>query len=512
MRKNSSDHYLRGIFFFFVTALILIVVGGLGANYIINKQNNDVYTWQPQEGDTQVLPVSSYGHYPVTEEGQSPFVAVVNRTRDAVVNIYSEGENPSAQDVDPMWHRFFGIPPKVTSYGSGFVIRPDGYILTNNHVVENGERIVVSLSDHRQFDAELVGADPQTDLAVLKIDVDDELPFIELGDSEAMQVGDWVIAIGNPFPEQGLDRTVTVGVVSAKSRRNLRFGSDTPAYQDYIQTDASINPGNSGGPLMNLNGQAIGINSAIASPNRGSVGIGFAIPSNMARNIVSNLIESGRVSRGWLGVTLAEVTPDMAEASGLDEAKGVLISEVINGSPASSVGLQPNDIVISFDGKEVPDLYTFRLMVAEHKMGDHVAIKYNRDGKFRDVKVVLGDRDLSLADVEGYQQNTPSQPQVQPNNEVSWLGMTVETASPQLAGNYKVEYHPGVIITKIEAGSPAYTKNLTPGTIITKIDFKDIRSKEDFLRISNELKDREKAIAFYVFDLNGNIGYVAIKP
>ena len=461
---------------------------------------------------SQILPAASYDSYPVTEQGQSPFVAVVNRTRDAVVNIYSEGENPSANDIDPMWHRFFGIPPKVTSYGSGFVIRPDGYILTNNHVVENGERIVVSLSDHRQFDAELIGADPQTDLAVLKIDVSDRLPFIELGDSDSMQVGDWVIAIGNPFPEQGLDRTVTVGVVSAKSRRNLRFGTDTPAYQDYIQTDASINPGNSGGPLMNLSGQAIGINSAIASPNRGSVGIGFAIPSNMARNIVTKLIENGKVSRGWLGVTLGEVTPDIAEASGLDKATGVLISEVINGSPASSVGLQPNDIVVSFDGKDVPDLYTFRLMVAEHKMGDHVSIKYNRDGQFRNVNVVLGDRDLSLASVEGTPQNTPSQPQTQTNSEVSWLGMTVETASPQLASDFKVEYHPGVIITKVEAGSPAYNKNLTQGTIITKIDFKDVRSKEDFARISSELKDREKAIAFYVFDLNGNIGYVAIKP
>ncbi len=508
MRDNSGQ-YLRGIFVFFITIIIIVAIGFAAFQFVV--KNSSQYTWH---SDSEILPVSSENDiYPLTESGQSPFVAVVDKTRNAVVNISAEGDNPSAENLDPLWRRFLGVPPRVSSYGSGFIIRPDGYIMTNNHVVDGGDKITVSLSDKRTYRAKLIGADPQTDLAVVKIETEDSLPYIELGDSDNMRVGDWVIAIGNPFPEQGLDRTVTVGVISAKSRRDLRFGSDTPAYQDYIQTDASINPGNSGGPLVNLQGEAIGINSAIASPNRGSVGIGFAIPSNLARVIASDLIQEGRVSRGWLGVTLAELTPDQAEASGLESNSGVLIAEVLHGSPAQQAGLMPNDIVTEFDGKRVEDLYNFRLMVAEKKMGEMARIKINRDGRDKLVKVVLGDRDLSLSGLEGSPQSGSVPEQTRPvESAPSWLGMTVQTATESLATKFGVEYHPGVIVTEVESASPAYKKNIVPGTIITKIDFKDVRSEADFIRISNELKDRTKAIAFYIFDLNGNIGYVALKP
>jgi len=508
LRDNNSSHYLRGIIVFFISAVIIIGLGIVSTQFLVPGKAS--YNWD--SGGTSVLPVASTREYPVTEEGESPFVAVVEKTRDAVVNIYAEGENPNARNMDPMWRRFFGLPPRVSSYGSGFVIRPDGYILTNNHVVQGGDKITVTLSDDRTFDAELIGNDPQTDLAVVKIDVRDSLPFIELGNSDDIRVGDWVVAIGNPFPEQGLDRTVTVGVVSAKSRRDLRFGSDTPEYQDYIQTDASINPGNSGGPLVNLRGEAIGINSAIASPNRGSVGIGFAIPSNLARIVASDLIEEGKVSRGWLGVMLSELTQDQREASGVDADAGVRIADVIPGSPADAGGLEPNDIVLDFNGKEVPDLYTFRLMVAEREMGEKVDLKINRDGKEKNISIILGDRDMSLAQSQGQMFPDQDRGDDDPQNTASWLGMSVETATPILARQYEVDYHQGVIVTDVEPGSPAYRKNIVPGTIITKIDFRDVRSKEDFVRISNELQDREKAIAFYIFDLNGNIGYVALKP
>ncbi len=509
MRDNNSSHYLRGIIVFFLSAVVIIGLGIVFTQFLIPGKAS--YNWDSD--GTSILPVSSTREYPVTEEGESPFVAVVQETRDAVVNIYAEGENPSARNMDPMWRRFFGLPPRVSSYGSGFVIRPDGYILTNNHVVQGGDKITVTLSDERTFEAELIGTDPQTDLAVLKIDARDSLPFIELGNSDDMRVGDWVVAIGNPFPEQGLDRTVTVGVVSAKSRRDLRFGSDTPEYQDYIQTDASINPGNSGGPLVNLRGEAIGINSAIASPNRGSVGIGFAIPSNLARVVASDLIEEGKVSRGWLGVMLSELTLDQREASGIEEDIGVRIADVIRGSPADAGGLQANDIVLTLNGKEIPDLYTFRLMVAEREMGDKVDLKINRDGEIENIDVILGDRDMSLAQTQG-EMFPPERRDLDenPQETASWLGMSVKTATPNLARQYEVEYHQGVIVTDVEMGSPAYKKNIVPGTIITKIDFRDVRSKEDFVRISNDLQDREKAIAFYIFDLNGNIGYVALKP
>jgi serine protease Do len=504
LRDKGSGHYIRGAFFFFISTVLVIVIGLSAAHYF--SGNNQHYQWK---SDAQVLPVAASRSYPVNESGESPFVAVVEKTRDAVVNVFAEGDNPQAQNIDPLWRRFLGIPPRVASYGSGFIIRPDGYILTNNHVVEGGDNVTVALSDKRSFTATLIGSDPQTDLAVLKIDTRDSLPFIELGDSDDMRVGDWVIAIGNPFPEQGLDRTVTVGVVSAKSRRDLRFGSDTPTYQDYIQTDASINPGNSGGPLVNLQGAAIGINSAIASPNRGSVGIGFAIPSNLARYIATSLIEEGRVERGWLGVMLDELTPDQAEASGLDSPEGVMVVSVVDGSPADAAGLRPYDIILEFDGKKTSDVSTLMLLVAEHKMGDYVTIKVNRDGRTETLKVVLGDRDLARAAVE----RTPSPEEGRAlDDRVIWLGMTIETASRQLADRFNIEYHPGVIVIDVEPGSPAYNKNISPGTIITKIDFKDVRTKEDFVRISNELNDRKKAIAFYIFDLNGSIGYVALKP
>jgi Do/DeqQ family serine protease len=503
LRDKSSGRYLRGVFFFFLTVLIIIAIGFGTSQYILKSDNS--YEWKSTEA---VLPIASQDRYPVTESGESPFVAVVESTRDAVVNISAEGDNPRAENIDPMWRSFLGIPPRISSYGSGFLIRPDGYIITNNHVVAGGDKVIVSLSDKRTFSAEIIGTDPQTDLAVIKIEASDSLPHIPLGDSEKMRVGDWVLAIGNPFPEQGLDRTVTVGVVSAKSRRNLRFGSDTPAYQDYIQTDASINPGNSGGPLVNLKGEAIGINSAIASPNRGSVGIGFAIPSNMARDIVSNLIEKGRVSRGWLGVTLEEVTPDQAEASGLETPAGVLIANVIQGSPASSAGLQAYDIVLEFNGKKVSDIYTFRLMVAAQQIGEDATLKISRDGREKSLRVILGDRDQSMATVFG--QPVPEE-RASELDIHSWMGMEVESSSRQLADQFKVEYHPGVIVTDIQSGSVADKKNISPGTIITKIDFKDVRNKEDFIQIADELKDRKKAIAFYIFDLNGNIGYVALK-
>ena len=509
MRDMNSGYYMRGIFFLFITIVLVAVIGYVTVEYVLDR--NQEYVW---ESDSGLLPAASRPqNYPLTEKGESPFVSVVEKTRNAVVFIYAEGENPRAQNIDPMWRRFLGIPPRVASYGSGFIIRPDGYIITNNHVIEGGDRIMVSLSDERSFRAELIGGDPQTDLAVLKIDVPDSLPFIPMGDSDDMRIGDWVIAIGNPFPEQGLDRTVTVGVISAKSRRDLRFGSDTPAYQDYIQTDASINPGNSGGPLVNLAGEVIGINSAIASPSRGSVGIGFAIPSNLARSIISSLIEEGRVSRGWLGVTLQELSPDQAEASGLPEGiTGVLITGVLNESPADRGGLLANDIILEFGGKATPDVYTLRLLVAEKRQGEKVDVKISRDGRVRDLGIVLGDRDQSLASADDQRNWQYTEPRGDDDSSGdNWFGMKVETANSDLASRFNVEYHPGVLVTEIIPGSPADKKNVSPGTIITKVDFKDVRTKEEFYEIADKLKEREKAVAFYIFDLNGNIGYIALK-
>ncbi|HBZ01768.1 MAG TPA: hypothetical protein DEO84_10660, partial [candidate division Zixibacteria bacterium] len=244
--------------------------------------------------------------------GHSPFVSVAEAVRPAVVNISAESVTEDKYHNfmdDDFFKRFFGLPDNRTpnqprmrrseSLGSGFIFSKDGYILTNNHVVEGAEKVTVTLSDQRSYKADVIGADKETDVAVLKISADHELPIISLGDSDSILVGDWVMAVGNPFPNLGLDRTITVGVVSAKGRQGLTFGGDNPSYQNYIQTDASINPGNSGGPLVNLQGQAIGINSAIATPTGGNVGIGFAVPINMAKDVSEQLVQGGKVVRGY---------------------------------------------------------------------------------------------------------------------------------------------------------------------------------------------------------------------
>ena len=276
----------------------------------------------------------------VDENGHSPFVQVVKHVKDAVVNISAEKEveQPSYHNFDPFFEDWFGPRggerSKQKSLGSGFVFRSDGYILTNHHVINGADNVTVRFSDKMELDAEVVGSDQATDLAVLRVQADHVLPSIDFGDSDSILVGDWVVAVGNPFPNQGLDRTVTVGVVSGMGRKDLYFGDETPTYQNYIQTDASINPGNSGGPLVNLNGDVIGINAAIASPTGSNVGIGFAIPINFAKIVISDLLSEGKVSRGWLGIHPRDITWDDVEAEGLESANGVMINRVIDETPA----------------------------------------------------------------------------------------------------------------------------------------------------------------------------------
>ena len=338
--------------------------------------------------------------------GHSPFVRIAEAVKPAVVNISAESVSEdrfhSFMD-DDFFRRFFGIPPegrtpgqprlrRSESLGSGFIFTADGYILTNNHVVEGAEKVTVILSDEHKYKAEIIGTDKETDIAVLKIDAARDLPTIELGDSDSILVGDWVMAVGNPFPNLGLDRTVTVGVVSAKERQGLSFGGDMPSYQNYIQTDASINPGNSGGPLVNLQGQAIGVNSAIATPSGGNVGIGFAIPIDMAKEVSEQLIKSGKVARGYLGIYPQNITQELKDANALPSTEGILVAQVDPDTPAERAGLKVGDVITKFNGVKVNDAQQFRFLVAKVGPGIDTKMEVWRNGSYKNISVKLGDR------------------------------------------------------------------------------------------------------------------------
>jgi serine protease Do len=391
------------------------------------------------------------------------------------------------------------------SLGSGFIFSKDGYILTNNHVVKDAEKVTVTLSDQHKFKAEIIGTDAETDLAVLKIETDYDLPVINLGNSDSILVGDWVMAIGNPFPHLGLDRTVTVGVVSAKGRKGLTFGGigDVPSYQNYIQTDASINPGNSGGPLVGLNGRAIGVNSAIASPSGGNVGIGFAIPINLAQKVADQLINSGSVSRGYLGIYPQDISFELKEAHGLESSEGILVAQVDSDTPADKAGLQVGDVITEFNDIKVIDAQQFRFLVADAGPGAETKMKIIRNGSSKSLNVKLGDR----SEIMNLSQTTEEKEE----EEKAWLGLEVENPTKELAERLGIEGVTGALVAKVEPGSPADDAGLRRGDIIQKIGNNEIEDADDFFKIAKRFEGSKKPISFYVRRGNSNI-FIAVTP
>lgn len=435
----------------------------------------------------------------------TPFINVVAKSRDAVVNITGESDG-NRRSLDD-YFKFFGFRhPPTQKFGSGFIFRDDGYILTNNHVVAGVDRVLVTTSGHEVYNAELIGSDPETDLAVLKIDPREELPVIPFGYSNELQIGEWVVAIGNPFPQTGgLDRTVTAGVVSAKGRRNLRFADGNVTYQDYIQTDATINPGNSGGPLLNLKGEAVGVNAAISSPTGSSVGIGFAIPIDFAREIVPDLIEHGTVSRGWLGVTVSDVPNEIADDLNLS-GPAVMFDQILRNSPASKAGLRPRDILTRYNGQQVENADDFRFRVASTEINKTVQLNLIRNGKNLTLPVTIGSRNNALQAMQS--------PYQEPYREEYWLGMEVADCTPQIATQLGVECPPngGVIVTRVAIGSPAYNRNIVPGVIIIEVDKFEIKDINDYRNAVAKLSERKKSISFIIYDTEGNTRWVGIKP
>ncbi len=446
--------------------------------------------------------IAQTGVYPVVDkdgELESPFVAVVENVQNAVVNVSAR----TKEERLPWW---FHGSNYVTSYGSGFFFREDGYILTNNHVVQNAERLKVVTASGYAYDAELVGTDPETDLAVLKVEPEEKIATIPFGDSDAIKVGDWAIAIGNPFPQQSLDRTVTVGVISAKGRGNLFFGSETPSYQDYIQTDASINPGNSGGPLLNLRGECIGVNAAISTPSGGSVGIGFAIPINLARAVVPDLIAYGKPHRGWMGIWLSHVTERDAKRQGLQAVKGVMIDSVLTNSPAERAGIRPGDIVVGFNDQPVDNPNQLSVLVSTIKSGKPVPVNIVRSGKQLTLTATIADRDTNLASLQDYQKSESDDFPV-----YQWMGMELMTFTQEIAQALSMEYVEGVYVRRVETGSPADRSSIAAGTIILQVNKAPTKSVEDVQKAAGELKGKTDRIPLIVQEPDGTIARKVIR-
>jgi serine protease Do len=447
----------------------------------------------------------------------SPFVTVADEVRPAVVNISAESitKRKVMSPEEEFFRQFFGLAPgqmpeqtitqRVESLGSGFVFRAEGYIMTNNHVISGAQKITVIMPDKQQYKADVVGFDQETDIAVLKIRTSDPLQTIPLGDSDSLLVGDWVMAVGNPYPNLGLNRTVTLGVVSAKGRTGLAFGDHTPSYQDYIQTDASINPGNSGGPLVNIQGKVMGVNSAIVSPTGGNIGIGFAVPINLAKDISDQLIKTGKVSRGYLGVLTQDITPEIQQANNLPSTEGVLVAQVDANTPAMQAGIKVGDVITTFDGKNVINSQHFRFLVAGTKPGTESTFGIWRDGKSITLKVKLGDRAKFL------EQATKEQPKPEAGKESKAWGLTVDTFTKSMADQLGVSFVPGVIITDIAAGSAGDNSGLSAGDIILKIDGQNVTTADEYNALAKKLEKSSKPVSFYIRRGQVNM-FIAVGP
>lgn len=417
--------------------------------------------------------------------GNETFIRVAKDAMASVVNISSTrtvqqpGQgSPFPFFDDPFFRRFFGEefehrfrqqPPerREQGLGSGVIVSSDGYIVTNNHVVEQADELTVLLGDKRKFEAKLIGTDPKTDLAVIKIEADG-LPTLSWGDSSALQVGELVLAVGNPF---GLNQTVTMGIISAVGRANMGIVD----YEDFIQTDAAINPGNSGGALVNLKGELIGINTAIFSRSGGYMGIGFAIPSRMIKNVMDSLIGQGKVIRGWLGVSIQELNQDLAEQFGVSETSGALVADVIEDSPAEAAGLKRADIIQTYDGSSVKDPTHLRSLVAETPPGTSVTVSVLRNEKTRDLRVKIREIPRDMA--------SRSAGSAQGNHALT--GVTVE---PVPSG--QVRDDAGVLVTQVEPESPAQRAGVRKGDVLVELNRKPIRDVEDFERLTRSLSPK----------------------
>lgn len=457
---------------------------------------------------------------PITREAAgygASYAPVVKQVAPAVVQVQVTQRSRNAPQADlppffndPMWRRFFGEQfgeqgrgrsqpnfrrPPQEGMGSGVIVSADGYVLTNNHVVTGADVIKVTLNDRREFTAKVVGTDPQSDLAVIKIDAEN-LPAVTFADSSKLEVGDQVLAIGNPF---GLGQTVTSGIVSALGRATL--GLD---YQDFIQTDAAINPGNSGGALVDVKGRLVGINTAILSRSGGFQGIGFAIPSDLARSVMEQLVEGGKVVRGYLGVSIQDLSPELAEAFKLKANEGAIIAEVVPGSPAAKGGLKSGDVITELNGSKILDSRRLRLSVADVRPGREVTLKVLRDDKPVEIKITVGQQPRSGLAGAG----DGSGPSLG-RDEGTLVGVGVADLDPQMRREFNVPAKiQGVLVTEVEADSKSAEAGLQPGDVIQEINQQPVRTAEDAIRLTENPESKktllrvwsQRGIRFIVVD------------
>lgn len=430
---------------------------------------------------------------------------LVKRLKPSVVNISTtnvvERTNPFGQSPfgrgqeDPFeefFKRFFGdVPPgefKQRGLGSGFIISEDGFIITNNHVVEKANDIDVILEDGEKYKAQLIGKDQKTDIALLKIEPKRKLPAVGFGNSDSLEIGDWVVAIGNPF---GLGHTVTAGIVSAKGR-SLGLG----AYDDFIQTDAAINPGNSGGPLFSIDGEVVGVNTAIIA---GGQGIGFAIPSSLAGYVIDQLRDGGKVVRGWLGVLVQQITPEIAESMNFKEPKGALVADVTPGGPAEKAGIKRGDVIVEFNGNRINDMAELPKLVAVTPPGTQSDLKYIRNGDEKNVKLKVGELPEEIA-----RSSAIGGEEVERN-----LGLIVQEITPLIQRRLGIDETEGVIVTNVQPGSTAWESGLRRGDIILEINKKQIKNLEQYRKSIDSVKEGENALLLVKRDKN--TVYVALK-
>jgi serine protease Do len=476
------------------TALALtLIIGGVTGSVVHSSTEEAKYT--VAEARNQI----------VFDQGFSP---VVRSAAPAVVNISSsrvvKAPQGSEELNDPFLRKFFGeefsrqfrVPRerREHSLGSGVIVNPSGYVLTNSHVVDGATNIKVALSDTREFDGKIVGIDPGTDIAVLKINAD-HLSTLPFADSSKVEVGDIALAMGNPF---GVGRTVTMGIVSAIQRGGLGIED----YEDFIQTDASINPGNSGGALVNVHGELIGINTAILSPSGGNLGIGFAVPSNMAQTVMDQIIKTGKVTRGFMGVSIQDITPDIAAAMKLNVRKGALVGDVEENSPAARSGLQPGDVIVELNGKPVADSRELRLAVSSLAPGTTIKLRTLRNGATKDVAMTLGDMPVKQSAA-----NTREKPS-SPESDEPKLGIAVTELTPEIRRQLELSTDTkGIVVADVQEGGAAAEAGIQPGDVIEEVNRKAVQNYNDFRAL---IMNRGTDPLLFRINREGHSTYVAI--
>lgn len=493
----------------YMIGLILILIGVIAGMIMTANFNWTFKTRAGSESEARLRLEEKMGSVRDFSEG---FVAVAEYVTPSIVTVETEktvkvrtwdpfgGFDPFGDFFgDDMFRRFFGGPGnrqqerQIQGLGSGVIVQEDGYIITNNHVIADVDKIKVTLSNSKTYEGKLIGRDPRTDLAVIKIEVKG-LPALKMANSDRVRVGEWAIAVGNPF-SKSLSHTVTAGIISGLGRSSISNDTDI----DFIQTDAAINPGNSGGALVNLKGELVGINAAIISRSGGFDGIGFAIPSNIVKNVMEQIIKSGKVIRGYVGISMQDVDETLAKAMNLKTPKGALIAQVMKDSPGEKAGLKQGDVIIKIDDKEIEDMQMVRRIVGQKKPGTEVVFTIIREGSERRISVTLGEApNENLAAVE----ETPSR------KSIERLGMEVSNLTNELASKYGINANDkGVVITSIERGGAAFNGGLREGDLIKRVGKDDIANIKDYTNAINKVQPGETAL--FLINRRGNSMFIA---